>query len=219
VESQRGFTLVETLVAAFVAVVLGWTLLWIAHASVFAAVHLDGRLNAAASVDRLTERLSSDAASAWSVFVPSDDVSGESNADGHELDFAAEDAAHQSHWWAYSFDAATASVTIYAYAAGTPPVAGDRFDGISGFAAETHEIGDVADPASDVYDPLFAGEIITPVDFPFPWNAQAVGGNHLVRVQAAGSGVARTLLLSSATAPSHFTLVVDYTPPPSTPAP
>jgi len=78
----------------------------------------------------------------------------------------------------------------------------------------------VANPASDVYDALFSTANATPVDFDFGWSQPAaVGGNALTRVQIEGTGVDRTLLLSSATAPSHFTVVVDYTPPPVTPAP
>jgi prepilin-type N-terminal cleavage/methylation domain-containing protein len=219
VESQRGFSLVEIVVASAIAFTIGALLVWLSHTTILAASHLDARLTARSTVDRFTERLAAGAASAWSVFVPARDVLGNANGDGHELDFVSEDAAHESYWQAYDYDARAAQVTAYAYAPGTTPVAGDVYAGIAGFAAETHPLTDLADPASDAYDPLFAGDTLVPVDVPFDWGGNAVGGNHLVRVRVAAVGIDRTTLLSSGSAPSHFTVVVDYTPAPPTPTP
>jgi prepilin-type N-terminal cleavage/methylation domain-containing protein len=214
VESQRGFSLIETLVGSAIAVVIGSLLVWLAHGTIFQAAHLDARLVARTSTDRLADRLAADAASAWSVFVPANDVLGASNADGHELDFASEDASHRTYWWAYRYDPAAQCVVDYAYRPGSPPVAGDVYGAVAGFTAQTHAVTDVTDAASDVYDPLFAAATVTPVDFDYGWGAQALGGNHLVRVDVAATGINRTLLLASATAPTHFTVIVDYTPPP-----
>ena len=212
--------LIEVLVAAAVAFVLVWLLVRLAGQTIFAAAHLDTRLNARSATDRLAERLESDAAGAWSIFVPANDVFGTSNADAHELDFVTEDASHRTYWWAYGYAPATERVTVYAYSPGSAPVAGDAFDGITGFGAESHPVTDISDPRSDVYDPLFSGTTAAPVDFDFGWsNALANGGNRLTRVQLEATGVDRTLLLSSATAPTHFTVVVEYTPPPATPTP
>lgn len=186
---------------------------------VLAAAHLDQRLSARSTTDRLAERLSADASSAWSIFVPARDVLGNANGDGHEVDFVSEDASHRSYWWAYEFDARASQVVVYAYAPKTPPSAGDVYSGVSAFSAETHAVQDLADPASDVYDALFAGDVLTPVDVPFDWGGNAVGGNHLVRVRVAAAGIDRTMLLTTGTAPSHFTVVVDYTPSPPTPTP
>ena len=213
-ETQRGFTLLETLVGAAIGVTLGWALLAIVHAVIFGAAHLDARVNARAAADRLDDRLASDALGAWSIFVPSDDVLGAANADGHEVDFVTENGAHEQFWWAYAYDAATHAVTRYAYVPGAPPTAGDRYESIDGFEARVYAVTDVADPTSAIYDPLLAGARATPVEFAYAWNAQATGGNHLVRVRAYGEGVDRSTLLSSGTAPSHFTAIVEYTPAP-----
>lgn len=218
-ESQRGFSLAEIIVASAIAFTIGALLVWMAHATVLAAAHLDRRLNARSTVDRLTERLTADASSAWSVFVPARDVLGNANADGHELDFVSEDASHRSYWWAYDFDARASQVTVYAYAAGTPASAGDVYSGIGAFSAETHALTDLGVVSSDVYDPLFANDTLTPVDVPFEWGGSAAGGNHLVRVRVSAEGVDRTTLLATGTAPTHFTVVVDYTAPPVTPTP
>ncbi|HTA37533.1 MAG TPA: hypothetical protein VK760_00585 [Candidatus Acidoferrales bacterium] len=212
--------LIEVLAAAAVAFVLTWLLVRLAGETIFVSHHLGARLDGRSATDRLAERLESDAASAWTIFVPASDVFGASNADAHELDFAAQDASHHTYWWAYGYAPATQRVTVYAYTPGSKPVAGDVFDGITGFGAESHPVTDLAERRSDVYDALFDGTTVTPVDFDFGWStALATGGNRLTRVQLEGAGVDRTLLLASATAPTHFTVVVEYTPAPATPAP
>jgi len=214
VESQRGFSLVEVVVASAVTFVVGSLLVWLAHATVFAASHSNARLTGIASAGRLAERLCADAAGAWSLFVPAADVFGAANSDGHELDFVSEDASHRTFWWAYRYDATAGRVTVYAYTPGSTAVAGDEFDGITSFASEMHPVTDVTSAASDAYDSLFSGATVTPVSVDYGWNAQASGGNRLERVRIAAAGADRTLLLSSGTAPTHFTVIVDYTPPP-----
>jgi type II secretory pathway pseudopilin PulG len=201
VEAQRGFSLIELLVAAAIAFVIGWQLLALTHTTILGADRLDARLRAQGAVDRLEERLAGDAATAWSVFVPPRALDGTNNSDGHEIDFVTEDAAHRSFWWAYSYDAAAARVTNYAYVPGGARVAGETYEGVTVFAAGVHPISDLRRPQSEAYDPLFANATVTPVAVPFGWNPQAVGGNHLVIV------------------PSRFTIVVDYTPAPVTPTP
>lgn len=214
-EAQRGFTLAETLVAAAIAFVIGWQLLALAHALVLGTSHLDARLRARSAADRLEERLTGDAAGAWSVFVPPRDVFGGYNADGHELDFVTEDAAHRTFWWAYAYDGAAQRVTSYAYEPGGAPAPGETFDGIGAFAAHAHPITDLLEPRSEAYDPLFAGSTVTPIEVPFDWNPAARGGNGVVRVRLRGGGAARDALLAAGTAPTRFTVVVDYTPAPS----
>jgi type II secretory pathway pseudopilin PulG len=214
VNAQRGFSLVEVLVASAIAFALGWALLSLLHVTSFAATRMDARLRARDGAARLTERLESDAGGAWSVFVPPQDVAGASNADGHELDFVTEDASHRSYWWAYGYDAASSRVTAFAYAPGAAPVSGETFDGIASFSARQYALSALAKPASRIYDPLFAGAQFAPVDVVLPWGAPAAGGNRLVRVHLGALGSDRTLTLASATAPTHFTVIVDYTPAP-----
>jgi hypothetical protein len=185
------------------------------HASVIGARHLDGRLRSRGSADRLEERLTADASSAWSVFVPADGVRGEPNPDGHEVDFVTEDASHVPSWWAYAFDAASRRVTRYAYLPGGPALPGERYDDLDGLSARAHPISDLSRRTSGVYDPLFAQASAPNVDVTFGWNPAAVGGNRVVAIRVTGDGIDRTLLLSSATAPSRFTVIVKYTPAPA----
>ncbi len=215
VDAERGFSLIETIVAAAIALLLGLQLLAMTHAAVLGARHLDERLRARDSADRLEERLIADAASAWSVFVPAADVHGERNADGHEVDFVTEDGAHAPSWWAYAFDAGSQRVTRYAYVPGGPVLSGDRYDDLAGLSAQTHPISDLGRRASGVYDPLFAGASAPNVEVTFGWNPAATGGNRVAAVRVTGDGIDRTLLLSAATAPSRFTVVVKYTPAPA----
>ena len=204
-------SLIETIVAAAIALLLGLQLLAMTHASVLGARRLDARLRARASADRLEERLIADAASAWSVFVPGAGVRGEPNPDGHEVDFVTEDASHAPSWWAYAFDAASQRVTRYAYVPGGPALPGERFDDLDGLGAHAHPLSDLSRRASGVYDPLFVGASAPDVEVRFGWNPAAIGGNRVVAVRVSGDDIDRTLLLSSATAPSRFTVVVKYT--------
>jgi hypothetical protein len=210
-----GVKLVEVLVASAIAFVLAAVLVTATHATILGAAHLDARLAARSATDRLAERLESDAASAWSIFVPAADVLGNANGDGHELDFVTEDASHRTYWWAYNFNSSAQRVSSYSYAPGGASIAGDTFDGIATFAAKTFAVSELANPSSAIYDPLFAGTNAAPVSFDYGWNAQAVGGNRLTRVHVTATGVDRTLLLTSATAPTHFTVVIEYTPAPT----
>lgn len=212
---ERGFTLIDAMVASAIALLLGWQLLAMTHATVFAAAHLDGRLRAYASANRLEERLEADAATAWSAFVPPTDVNGRSNADGHELNFATRDASHRSYWWAYVYEPAGKRVTRYAYAPGEPPVPGERYDDLAGFRARAHPMTDIVNPKSDAYDPLFADATVSDVTVDFGWNPVAVGGNRAIAVAVSAEGSDRRFLLATAAAPSHFTIVVQYTPAPT----
>lgn len=214
-ESERGFSLVETLVAATIGLFVGYQLLAMTHATAIGASRFGDRLRARASADRLEERLSADAASAWSVFVPANDVRGNANADGHELDFVTEDRSHVPSWWAYAFDAASKRVTRYAYAPGGRLLPGERYDALDGLSARVHPVSDLSKRDGGIYDPLFAGASAPNVDVTFGWSREATGGNHLVSARLTGDGIDRILLLSAATAPSHFTVVVKYTPAPA----
>ena len=218
-EGQRGFSLIELLVAAAIAFVVGWQLLALIHTTVLGSKRLDAALRAHSAADRLEERLADDADTAWSVFVPRTALDGSDNRDGHEVDFVTEDGSHRSYWWAYVYDARASRVTNYAYTPGGTRMTGETYDGIDVFAAVVHPITDLAQPSSPAFDPLFASVSVAPVDVPFGLGPDAIGGNHLVRVQCAGGGVRRDALLSAGTAPSRFTVVVEYTPAAPTPTP
>jgi prepilin-type N-terminal cleavage/methylation domain-containing protein len=223
-ERQAGFTLIETLVGAAIGVVMIWGLLVLADRMVASASAAGLRVNGSANAARLIERLSSEAASAWAVYVPATDVLGQSNSDGHELDFLSEDGAHRVYAWAYTFDAATKTLTRYAVVPGGTPVAGDVIADIDTLRATPASVTSLGASSSTAYDPLFASANAVDVPYTFAAMPSAVGGNRLVAVQIVASGVNRSVLLASEDAPTTFTVVVNYTPSPApvvtaTPAP
>ncbi len=221
-ERQAGFTLIETLVGAAIAVIMIGGLVVLVDRMVVWANAANLRVNGSANAARLIERLSSDAAGAWAVFVPSTDILGQSNTDGHEIDFFSEDGAHRVYAWAYTFDASTKSVTRYAIVSGGAPVAGDVIGDIDSLRATPASVSGLSSSASAAYDPLFASASATDVPYTFSAMPSAIGGNRLVAVQLVASGVTRDVALASEDAPTTFTVVVNYTPSPApvvTPSP
>jgi hypothetical protein len=209
--------LVETLIAAVIAFWLLWALVAGVDSMASTANRLDARVAGRTSVDRALDRFASDAASAWSIFVPANDVLGDANNDGHEFDLASEDASHHRYWWAYRFDAASSQIVRYAYVPGSTPVAGDVFGGITELTATAHPITDLTAAGSGIADPLFAGATLTPVSITLP--SGMVAGNGLVNVTIAAAGTTRSILLATATAPTHVTVEIPYTPAPPAPTP
>ena len=206
---QAGFTLLETIVAAAIGVLLVWGVLAFVDRMVAWGNAANQRVNAVANAERLIERMSSEAASAWAVFVPATDALGASNSDGHEVDFFTEDGAHRTYGWTYTFSAATKTLTRYTLDPGNAASAGDQLVDIDGFSASPLRVTQIAS-----YDPLFAGATATDVPYNFTAMPGALGGNGLVAVQITASGVNRSVLLASADAPTAFTVVVTYTPSP-----
>ncbi len=217
---QRGFTLVEVLVGASIAFFIIWGLVALASRYAQSAASLNARLSAQSSGDRLLERMSTEASSAWAVFVPQNDVLGASNADGHEVDFFSEDGAHRPYAWAYTFERASKAITRYAYAPGGAPLPGETFEHVDTFAAAAANADDVSVAGNAAYDPLFAGAVVPRVRYAFAELAGAQGGNGIVQLALAANGVRETEVLAAETAPTTFTLIVAYTPAPSgTPTP
>lgn len=207
---EAGFTLIETMVGAAIGAVLLWGLVAFANRMVFWAQSGNARVNAVADTDRLIERMSSEAASSWAVYVPATDVLGASNGNGHEIDFFTEDGAHRTYAWAYNFDAATKTVTRYAIGPGNTAVAGDTLGSIDALSATALTVAQLG-----TFDRLFASASASDVPFAFAAMPGATGGNRLVAVQLAASGVNRSVVLASADAPTAFTVIVTYTPSPA----
>jgi type II secretory pathway pseudopilin PulG len=214
-ERQAGFTLIETLLGAAIAVLMMWTLVAMADRLVASAAAANLRLRAGANATRLIERLSSEAASSLAVYVPATDALGQSNGDGHEVDFFAQDGAHRSYAWAYTFNTAAQTLTRYTLTGGGAPLAGDALGGIDAFSATAASVTQLGSSSSLAYDPLFAGVNAPDVTYTFDAMPNAIGGNRLVVVQIVASGVNRSVLLASDDAPTAFTVVVDYTPSPA----
>jgi Tfp pilus assembly protein PilV len=208
-ERQSGFTLLETLIGAAIGAAIVWGLVVFADRIAAWGYAANMRLNAVADTDRLIERMSSEAASSWAVYVPATDALGASNSDGHEVDFFTEDGAHRTYTWAYNFDAATKTVTRYTTDPGNAPAPGDTLGSIDTFSASGLGVSELGS-----YDPLFAGASATDVPFTFAAMPGAIGGNRLVVVQITASGVNRSALLAGGDAPTAFTVVVTYTPSP-----
>jgi type II secretory pathway pseudopilin PulG len=215
VKNERGFTLIETVIGAAIAALVLWGLLVSVDRYATASAALETRLNAQTAADRFVERITAEAASSWAAFVPRTDVLGNANANGHELDFFTEDASHRIYEWAYLYDARSKSLTRYAYAPNVTPVAGDVIGDFDAFAAQTIDVPALGDPLSSAYDPLFAESSSPVVHYQFPGLPAAVGGNSLVVVHIAASGVDRTETIASGTAPTTFTIQIPYTPSPA----
>lgn len=212
--AQAGFTLIEVVVSAAIGAVMLWCILAFANRTIASAQALDMRLQASAGAAHEIERLSSEAASALAVYVPAGDVLGNSNADGHEVDLYAQDSSHRPYTWAYRYDADARTITRFTTGAGSA-IAGEVVSQIDAFSATAARASDLSAPGSAAYDPLFAGVSAPDVPYAFADNPQAIGGNRLVVLQIVASGVNRRGLLSSADAPTAFTVVVRYTPSPA----
>jgi prepilin-type N-terminal cleavage/methylation domain-containing protein len=214
VKGQRGFSLLEVSIASAIAVVLAAQSIALVHTLVLGATASARRVRATSSASELQARLIASSALAWSVFVPRADVLGVANADGHEVDFVTQDVTRRSFWWAFTFDAVRRRVTQYAYSPSGAVRAGATYGEIDAFHADAYPVSNVTDPSSPRYDPLFAGALVRDVTMPFGWTPQAPGGNGLVRIGIGGAGVNRVAALAPATAPTRFTVVLTYTPPP-----
>ena len=207
--SERAFTLVELLVGIAIAAIVFSLLASVANRVVATASSTESRVQAGAAAQVLLARLDAESASAWAVYVPPSDIDGIANADGHELDFYTEDGAHRSYSWAYLFNAKQQTVTRYAYGAGST-VATDTFAPIASFAVRSV-------PASQLgaNDPLFSGAAAQDVRYPIPSLPSAIAGNAAVFLHVVSTGVELNDALTSATAPTTFTVVINYTPSPA----
>jgi prepilin-type N-terminal cleavage/methylation domain-containing protein len=212
---QRGFSLVEVIVTAAIAVVLGTAMAALAHAFAGWSTTAAQTVRSQAILDRFTERWYAESATAWSIFTPALDVHGSSNADGHEFDIATADARRRPSYRAYCFDTAAQSLNEYVYGSpGTAPVAAESVANVSAFDAHTYPISALRDPSSPLHDALFDGATIADAAVAVGLGAEAMGGNQITRVHVASGGQDRVLLLASETAPSGFTIVLTYTPAP-----
>ncbi len=206
---ERGFTLVDVLVGIAISIVILAMMVTFAARISAAASALETSTKASDAVQRLDERLESEAAGAWAIYLPATDVDGANNADGHEVAFYTEDGAHRSYAWAYLFDPRAKTVTRYDYG-GAAARATETFSPIDAFYGVS-----VAASQAGAHDPLFAGARATDVVYALPAFPAAKGGNALVSLEISSDTTHRTQLLASATAPTTFTVIVPYTPSPS----
>ena len=197
-------TLIETLVACAIGVaILGAALSLFQHLATTESKS-QSVLLARAQAERLEDRLGDDAANAWAVFSPSRSAIG----------FYMQDASRRAYVWTYAFDERRDSVTRYAYGRSGVPHAGETFPGITAFAATASGIDALGDPGSAAYDPLLANSQATPVIYPLGPGAPS-GVNGVVNVRISAGNVTTAETLAGSASPTHFTIVVSYTPKPT----
>jgi type II secretory pathway pseudopilin PulG len=211
--SERGFTLIEVLVAAGLWIMLGGTLLFVTQGMLGAARTAFAQQHAYVTLTQLIETLDAESSSALAIFVPPADVLGTNNGDGHELDFYSRDASRYGHFWAYRWDRATSTLQRYTYS--TPGSAATPSDpplgGVTSFTV-TRKLASSLRSA-------FANGYVTrdvAVNFNYP---NVSGGNAIVAVTFADQRDSFTLELLPGTMTSGFAVVVaTFTPTPA-PAP
>jgi len=224
VHAQRGFTLLETLLALAIALPLGFALLAIVGGGLRAATSAASAGASADAIAALVERLDAEAHSAAAIFTPQSDVLGAPNCDAsgvcRELDFFTRDAKSVPHFWAYRYDAATKILTRYVYddliASGPVNVRpyGSRLSNVTAFGAKRILVSQLLIPALGGY---VANDVIVPFGYP-----GVAGGNALVSVDVRNAALHLRHELVPRLAATGFSIVVGtYVPnaPPPSPAP
>ncbi len=140
--AQRGFTVPELLIAMVLLLLIGFATLGVLQTYTRALADRSTAESGSIALDRELDGMRADAASAYAVFVPSNDVFGARNAPGadtatpgagHEVDFYTKTDHNAEYFWAYTYDANAKTLQRYDYVpsgAGTP--ARGVFDRASG---------------------------------------------------------------------------------------
>ncbi len=220
--AERGFTLLETLVAVAISVVIGYLLI-LAASSVLHWSAIQAQRDAEhAAIGELVDRWTAEEDSAWAIFTPPADVFGTANADGHEIDFFTRDGKNQSYFWAYDYDAQTHTLTRYIYnAPGATPVKDIAYTGITKFLAHTYPVTALQDASTPIHSALYDNAALHSgiVHF-YPSKPWIAGGNNITYLRVEGTTMVREMQLVTQTAPTGFTVVLRYTPAPAaTPTP
>jgi prepilin-type N-terminal cleavage/methylation domain-containing protein len=229
VTRQRGFTILEVLVATALFVALGFATLGVIHTFLGAGASAAASEGGAATLDAETDDLRSEAATAFAVFVPATDVMGAPNggsATPHEVDFYAKTDTGAATYWAYYYDAAAQTLQRFDYDANGNRGEADRttgaidttarypvLPGVTSFAATTLEANDLTG-ANNTYAPaiapLFGAASPVPLPVGFddggPPRTDLYGGNTTIQLRIATAHAVRTIHLSTAALPSGFTV-------------
>ncbi|HLJ82861.1 MAG TPA: prepilin-type N-terminal cleavage/methylation domain-containing protein [Candidatus Eremiobacteraceae bacterium] len=217
---SRGFTIVEMLIAIAVLALLIFAVCdAVSHTVHLGALDLS-RAGAARTSTALETRMSEEARSATSVFVPALDVLGQNNAgtSAHEVDFYRKLPGGSDAYVAYRFDSGAGTVTRYDYTlTGSTPQTTDAdisASGILSFVPQAIDVGASGD--------VVGGSQIVPVSV-YYGRAQSAGGNGVVVVSimsgsAAGAPSRSSVLhLAAKSMPTDFAeLVSSSSPPPHT---
>ena len=216
-ESERGFSLLEVLVALGIGtlVLLGAAdaTIGLLHARTIAAA----RLNDRAAIAALIAAIRSDNETATGFAIPATDSAGAPNLDAHAFDLRTRDAGFGEriveYRWVAAGGAQPASVLRSELdpSGVAAPVLAQRYAGITALAARSVALSALAGGGSDG-DALFAGATLHDVAVDLGDGASA--GNALLAVTIASAHTRRTVRLANLAAPTHFTYVLPYTPAP-----
>lgn len=212
-QGQRGFTLVETLVAIAIFVIVAAVVTAALQHALNWGRTVAARQAEHAQFEALVDRLHADEDTAWAIFTPGLDVLGQSNADGHEVDMFTRDGDNRPYFWAYRYDATAQTITKYLYAkpgAAALADSGSIVPGVASFSAATYTIDKLADASSPIYNPLYSGKSLTPVAIHYGYGPEVAGGNQITTVTMSGTTIAESLQLSTQTAPSGWTVRFHY---------
>lgn len=229
-KTERGFTLVEILVAAGIFAIgvmmaLGATRL-VAGALRSVATAQRGL----GAVERSAAEMRNEAATAVAVFVPAIDMFGANNVDeksaGHQVDFYSKGAGDSDVYWRYYFDRVERTLRRYDYSPGFPELRGVRdphtgaidpaaqypaMIDVSAFSARTLEADRLADASKNPYAGLF---VSAPLAYPVSLNDPArgrtvaglIGGNRVIEIWLQNAAGARLVHVVAGTMPSGFTI-------------
>ena len=225
-KSQRGFTLLDILVAIAIFVGIGFTILGVLGAFLRATGHSATTQGGTVTLEQQVDTMRSDAATAFAVFVPANDVFGNSNASGHEIGFYSKSDTGMAVFWAYYYDASARTLRRYDYDLEGHVGMTDRMTGaidvgeqypsvvgVSAFVARTLEASDLVGSKSAyaaAIAPLFADA--TPQPLPVGYDDGAAprsdlyGGNTTVELQITTDRGSRVMHLATAALPSGFTV-------------
>jgi len=216
-ESERGFSLLEVIVALGIGtlVLIGATdaTFGMLHARATAAARLNDRSALAA----LVAAIRSDNETATGFSIPATDSAGAANLDAHAFDLRTRDAATGERVVEFRWVAADTTQPARVLrseldpSGGTAPVVTQRYDGITALSARSVSLSALAGGGSDG-DPLFAGATLH--DVALDLGDGATAGNALLAVTIASAHAQRTLRLANLAAPTRFTYVLQYTPAP-----
>jgi prepilin-type N-terminal cleavage/methylation domain-containing protein len=221
-EGQRGFTVLEILLALAIALPVAITLAGVVRLASGGAEATAGFAAQAAAMNDFVERLDAESHGAAALFVPATDVLGNPSCDPdgecRELDFFTRDTQGNAHFWAYRFDPLAHAIQRYAYA--TLGASGPQGVQPSGDALPMRKFEVRRVPISKVRVPGLAS--YPPKDVSVALGYPGVtGGNALAIVNLSNDAFHLRRELVPHLAASGFTVIVGtYAPsPPPTPQP
>ena len=215
-ESERGFSLLEVLVALGI----GTLVLIGAADATFGMLHARAaaaaRTNERSALAALVAAIRNDNETATGFAIPATDSVGATNLDAHAFDLRTRDAATGERIVEFRWVAADATHPARVLrseldSSGLSVVAvTQRYDGITSLHSRVVAISGLT--AGTDADPLFAGATLH--DVALDLGDGATAGNALLAVTIASAHVQRRLRLANLAAPTRFTYVLQYTPAP-----